>query len=225
MTFVPDSGTPSGAQFAAAQVNATAPGPFAECDALWRSGPRATTMQTLPVPPPTPGSPDLPKLASNPKAARVVISGYGGNNAPHSDGNIPRTFDNIANATAALLYDLGQRNAQFIQPSISANSISFLASNFAIYIRREVGSTRAAVPPITDAELICASPGYIPKRTVGTVDLTSIGSLPDLKPISALGFGFDVNVKSASGVHNSPNVRGANGRNPFQFKGGRNNGR
>jgi hypothetical protein len=106
------------------------------------------------------------------------------------------TFDELSNAAGALLRDHGERNAETVEPTVHGDALDFFAALLAILVRREPGTTEATVPAITDAQLLCTAPGFLPQQSVDPVDLTTVECLAALVSNGAgVSTGGDLDVR------------------------------
>ncbi len=172
-----------GRQPDATQVGAVTNADIAECDQLRRAGvvPRRIT-------PRSPTSEDSPAFDQQSVEDARMLLGLG-------DGTpLPRTFDDLENAVAALLYDHGRRNPSTVDPAVDGESLSFLATAFALLIRREPGDDTVSFPAISDVELVCSSPGFVPAWSHAPMDVTDIDSLPELVVNDGVSGGGNVEV-------------------------------
>ena len=104
-----------------------------------------------------------------------------------------RTFDNIDLATNSLIYDLAKRNPISVLYKDGDDFVEIFASNIA-FLARRAQSNSIAIPAITDADLFCTAPGFIPERSARPMDLSQT-TLPALKPITGISPGVNFNVK------------------------------
>ena len=108
---------------------------------------------------------------------------------------IPRTFIAVGNAAANLLADLTERySVELAGDWRDDGTFTFLPSNFAAFLRREPGAEFATIPAITQAALLCAGPGFLPSRSAGVLDLTTITELPTLSALTNLVGGVPIHV-------------------------------
>ncbi len=133
----------------------------------------------------TPPTPVPSSVPSNGQKAPMVNGPYGG---------LPGTYDNVEAAAFALLQDYVNRNPQFNAPRIDSSGLSFTRSDIALLIRREAAASNFQVPAITDADVMCTAVGFIPMRSADPVNLTTVGQLPSLVSLTALGTGVNVNA-------------------------------
>jgi len=159
----------------------------AECDQLAAAGIGRGEIE-LP-----PDESDLLNAESN--ILRELLCGALTGSTRSSHSAPPRTFKNVELAAAGLLLDFAKRNANTIEAQVEPNKLRFFRSDFALLIRREPGSQSVTVPAITNAQLLCSSPGFIPMRSDSPKDLTQIPGLPELQPITELGTGVNVGVR------------------------------
>ena len=160
----------------------------AECDQLSRAG-----VKKLHIDLPAQKGSSVSVTSLSPETARAILSGYPQTTAVSSPP--PRTFDNIETAAGTLVNDLGKRNPDTVQATPSGNGLDFYGSDFVGLVRREAGSTGASIPAITNAQLLCTAPGYIPMRSAQPIDLSAPGAtLPSLNPLSTLGTGVNINA-------------------------------
>lgn len=154
----------------ATQVAALTNPENAECDQIRRS---AVSRLEVKLRNPRPsGDPPFDQLTV--EDARDLLS------LVRDEDLLASTFDNLENSVAALILDHGARNPSAVDARVTDDGLEFYATDFALLVRREPGTTEVTFPLITDAELICSSPGYIPAATDGPVDIGSLDSLPDL---------------------------------------------
>ena len=107
---------------------------------------------------------------------------------------LPRTFDTLSRATATLIHEYFQRNATNLNPRVEGDDLVFTRSSFSLLLRREANSNVAVIPQITEAQLLCSGPGFIPMRSTSPKNLTQM-SLPALMPLSELGNGVNFDVQ------------------------------
>jgi hypothetical protein len=131
------------------------------------------------------------KLFGDPAAARSAL----GNAASRSQGLlVPDTFRNRQAAAAALLTDYAKRHIAFSDFRQSASSFSFFRTNIAALVRRLPSDRSGSFPAITQAQLMCTAPGFIPIRAAEK-NLSTLAALPSLRPLTELGDGIDVEVR------------------------------
>ncbi len=164
-----------------------------ECDQIRNA---SVFKVTIPVPGP---KPPLDYTNSPIDTLRQILcgalTGLGGRGSRAGEIPIPRTYANLELMSLGLLYDLTKRNVDTLQPVATATSLSFFRAETSILIRREPGATASNVPAITDAQLLCSAPGFIPSRSTGDMDLTQIPSFPNLQALSSIAPGGQINVK------------------------------
>ena len=151
----------------------------AECDQLSRAG---VIKRTVPQ----------AKHSFSPEEARGILCGLATATRATST---PRTFTNLESSGRSLLQDYVQRHSTLTNPALENGNLSFFASDFAMLIRREPGSSQVEVPAITQAQLLCSGSGFIPMRSESPKNIQDILSLPELQPLSELGTGVKFNVQ------------------------------
>lgn len=106
----------------------------------------------------------------------------------------PRTFQQVQTAAVNTMYDYLNRHSRNTAPTINNNSLTYVASNFAMLRRRAAEESAIEVPLISDAELMQVAPGFIPRRAEG-VDLNTVEELPPIEQLSPFGLGGKINVR------------------------------
>ena len=104
-----------------------------------------------------------------------------------------RTFDNIDLATNSLIYDLAKRNPTTVLDHEGDNFVVIFESDIA-FLARRAQANAISIPAITDADLLCTSPGFTPERNSQAIDLSQ-STLQALKPITGISPGVNLNVK------------------------------
>ncbi|MFM7188050.1 MAG: hypothetical protein ACKO14_09565 [Armatimonadota bacterium] len=77
----------------------------------------------------------------------------------------------------------------------TAAGFTYFRADFAALIRRDPSMRVAEFPAITSAQMICTAPGYVPMTSDGPKNINDILQLPELKPLSAVSLGININVK------------------------------
>jgi hypothetical protein len=122
------------------------------------------------------------------EAYRHLISGRG------VAGQYPRTYDNVRRALIGLLNEYASRNVSTLSPTLSATGLTLTTSDFAILVRRDPGTTQSRIPSLTNARIMCTSPGLAPQRS-DSANIQTMPSLPKLDLLTGVGFGVNVDVK------------------------------
>lgn len=191
-TALDGNGSMGGSQVPGRTLPAATNPAGAESDQFWQSLGEHVIKTSISIPPTDTrgtraGGPTVGSLM--PADARAILLGNGG-------GGAPRSFNNVAIAAASLLYDIGNRNPDTVKATLSGDTLQFYGVDLPLLIRRVAGDQSVVVPAITNAQLLCTSPGFIPMKSVSPVDLTLPGaSLQALNPITPLGIGVGINVK------------------------------
>jgi hypothetical protein len=161
----------------------------AECDQLAAAG---VSLKTISVYSSTrsrqESTAQVPLIGVPVEVYRQIISGRG------VAGQYPRTYDNVRRSLVGLLNEYATRNADTLSPTLSTNGLTLYTSDFAILVRRDPGTTQSRIPSLTNARIMCTSPGLAPQRS-DSANIQTMPSLPKLDLLTGVGFGVNVDVK------------------------------
>lgn len=138
--------------------------------------------------------PDTRQVMGFDTAVEAHILPPGGSGGRADNLPWPRTHENMETASLFLLFGLGDRNTDDMQPVVGDGSLDITVADYAALFTVEPGTITFQVPPISDAAVGIFARDFVPQK-VDPIDLTQTHDLPALADLTNASLGVIIHAK------------------------------